>query len=79
MERESYLKLGREDSRKDKEISREEIRVIERNINAHTRMWARITNAGESHNHFTRILNSKTINSEIAASKYMLYKDHKKG
>ena len=79
MNREEYLKLGREDSRKDKEISGGEMRAIERNINGHTRMWAKIINAGESHNHFSRIVNSKIIESEVAANKYMMYKDHKKG
>ena len=79
MEREAYLKMGEEDSRKDKRISWEEIKGIEKDINAQTRMWAKIINAGESHNHLSRIINSKMIKSEIAASKYMMFKDHKKG
>ena len=51
---------------------------IEKNINEHTKMWARILNAGENHGHFLRIVNSKVSKSELAAPKYMMYKDHKK-
>ena len=35
-------------------------------------------NAGESHNHLKRITSSKITNSESVASKYYMFKDHKK-
>ena len=76
IKREEYAKLGR--SCPDREINREELRIIERRINEHTRMWTKILNAGESHGHHDRITNSKIMNSEATASKYFMYKDHKK-
>ena len=76
MKRDEYAKLGK--SCPDKEINREELRIIERRINEHTRMWTKILNAGESHGHHDRITNSKVMNSEATASKYFMYKDHKK-
>ena len=76
MRRDEYAKLGR--GCPDKEINREESRVIERRVNEHTRVWTKILNAGESHGHHQRITNSKIFNSEVTASKYFMFKDHKK-
>ena len=53
--------------------------VFERKINEHSKMWTKIVNAGEAHNHNNRIKNSKRIESELAASNYFMYKDHKSG
>ena len=63
----------------DKIIKREDLRVMERRINEHSKMWTKIVNAGEFHGHNSRIRCSKTIESEVAASKYFMYKDHKGG
>ena len=79
MKKEEYLKLGVKMNEIDKEIDRKELKRIERRINEHTKMWCKILNAGETHGHFKRIMNSKVTSSEQAASKYMMYKDHKKG
>ena len=75
--REEYLKLGRDMIKEDKRIKREELRITEKRINEHTKMWTKIINAGEAHGHNSRIKNSKMIESEIAASRYFMYKDHK--
>ena len=77
MNRDNYYKLGVEDSKGDRVINREEMRNIEKRTNEHMRLWCKITNAGESHDHFKRIVKSKTCNSELSASKYLMYKDHK--
>ena len=79
IKREKYLELGKRQNTNDKKISREELRVIERKINEHTKMWLKVLNAGETHGHFSRIKSSKTIVSETAAPKYFMYKDHKSG
>ena len=79
IEREKYLELGKVQNAQDRKIEREELRKIERKINEQTKMWLKILNAGESHGHFSRIKNSKTIESETAASKYFMFKDHKSG
>jgi len=76
MNRNEYAKLG--DGSPDKEIKREEVRKIERKINEHTRMWTKILNAGEYHGHHSRITASKMMNSEVSASKFYMFKDHKK-
>ena len=79
MNRDKYLELGKKNNGGDKVIERGELKTIERKINDHSRMWTKIVNAGEAHNHHSRIKNSKMIESEQAASKYYMYKDHKKG
>jgi len=76
IKREDYEKLGK--GGPDKQISREENRVIERRVNELTRIWTKILNAGENHDHHQKITNSKLFNSEVTASKYFMFKDHKK-
>ena len=71
--REEYHKLGKENNKEDKEITREEMKKIEKSTNEHMRMWCKIINAGESHNHFRRIIKSKTCKSELSASKYYIH------
>ena len=70
VDRESYLAMGRKLNGEDRKIDREELRVRERKINEHTKMWCKIINAGEAHGHNSRIRSSKNIESEIAANKY---------
>ena len=71
--------MGRKLNGEDKKITKEELRVRERRKNEHTKMWSKITNAGEAHGHNGRIRSSKNIESEIAANKYYMFKDHKEG
>ena len=78
-DRESYLEMGRKLNGADRKIEREELKIRERKINEHTKMWSKIINAGEAHGHNDRIRSSKNIESEIAASKYYMFKDHKEG
>ena len=73
-----YLEMGLTDSCRDKEVSRKELRKIEKSINDHTRMILKVVNAGESHGHLDRITKSKLTVSETEAPKYFLFKDHKK-
>ena len=70
MNREKYLELGKKMNNGDIRIDRKELRVKERKINEHSKMWTKIVNAGEAHNHYTRIKNSQRIESELATSKY---------
>ena len=77
--KEDYLKMGREANSSDKKVDRKERKNIEKQINAHTRMLVKIMNMGESHGHLQRILDSKLTNSEQAAPKYFMFKDHKEG
>ena len=74
--RDAYAKLNSDYP--DREINREEQRILERRVNEHTRFWTKILNTGEAHGHHTRITNSKVMNSEASAAKYFMYKDHKK-
>ena len=64
MNREKYLELGKLKNKNDKQITRLELRNIEKRINEHSTFWTKIVNAGEAHNHFNRIKNSKRIESE---------------
>ena len=75
--REKYLELGKKENKVDQKIDRAEVKRIERKLNEHTKMWAKIVNAGEAHGHYSRIVSSKTSESEIVANKYFMYKDHK--
>ena len=63
----------------DRPLSRVEVKRIEKRLNDHSRMICKILNAGESHGHMERILNSKIVNSEATAPKYYMFKDHKEG
>jgi len=78
VDRQKYLEMGRRDSAMDRIVERHELKQIEKRLNDHTRMILKIVNAGEAHGHLDRINNSKITNSETAAPKYFLYKDHKK-
>ena len=77
MEKEKYRIMGLKGCLEDRKIDRQELLKIEKKLNDHTRMLLKVFNAGESHNHLTRITNSKIVNSENTASKYYLFKDHK--
>ena len=71
-EKESYLAMEKKLNEGDKVIKREDLRVMERRINEHCKMWTKIVNAGEFHGHNSRIRCSKTIESEVEASKYFM-------
>ena len=77
MNRDLYEKLGNEKCRQDREISDCEHRMVEKRINDHVRFWTRMMNTGENHDHMDRIMTSKQSESENAATKYLMYKDHK--
>ena len=77
MEREKYLKLGKEKNRNDIEIDRIELRKIENRINAQSKFWTLILSSGIDHNHQDGILKSKQSESQNCAPKYYMYKDHK--
>ena len=76
--KERYLKTGIKGNGADKEVNRDELKKIEKNLNDHTRMICKVVNAGEYNGHIDRILSSKIVNSESTAPKYYLFKDHKK-
>ena len=59
-------------NKQDREITREELKEIEKRINNHTRIWAKILNAGESHGHLKRITNSKIISTI-----YLIHYNHR--
>ena len=74
---EEYRKMGEKHVRKDKVISRSELRKIGRVLNGHTAAWAKIHGSGESHGHKGRIISSKTSHSENTGDLHLFYKDHK--
>ena len=76
--KERYLKTDIKGNGADKEVNRDELKKIEKNLNDHTRMICKVVNAGEYNGHIDRILSSKIVNSESTAPKYYLFKDHKK-
>jgi hypothetical protein len=76
--RDEYVKMGEVHTRKDKPVKREEIREIEKNLNGHSRMWAKMMNVGEHANHEDRVMDSVTTKSQNLATMYVLLKDHKK-
>ena len=75
--RERYIELGMDHIKNDKEITREELRQIERYLNSHTAAWCIMFSSGENHDHTSRIIKSKTTNSNNVANLYLMYKDHK--
>ena len=78
MEKEKYLQMGMKKIERDKKMNRQEIKKNEERINAHTRMILKVLNAGETHNHYKRIADSKIVHSETSAPMYYMFKDHKK-
>ena len=76
-DRETYLEMGKPHIEKDKQIDRNEIKEIEKQINGHTSMWIKMTNQGENHNHEGRTRESKISRSNNLAQMRLLLKDHK--
>jgi hypothetical protein len=76
-DKENYLELGKKHIEKDRIIERKELRKIERELNGHAIMWAKMTNIGENYNHTARIIDSKVSKSNNTANMYMMLKDHK--
>jgi len=77
IKRDLYEKLGNEKCKQDRVIDDQEHRRIEKRINDHVRFWTRMMNTGMNHDHLERIIASKQSESENAASKYFMFKDHK--
>ena len=73
------MKMGNAANLMDRKVTRSERKDIEKKINSHTRMLVKIFNMGENNGHLQRILDSKLTNSEQAAPKYFMFKDHKEG
>ena len=71
--------MGKEHTKNDKIIRRQDIIEMEETLNGHASAWANIWNSGRDHNHFERIVASKTTHSENVADLYLMYKDHKIG
>ena len=61
--KEEYVKMGRKSNSKDKKLSRKEVQNIERDINDHTIMLCKIFNARENHDHLSRIIKLKVVES----------------
>ena len=77
MKRDIYEKLGGDKCKLDRKLDRDELRKIERRLNEQSKFWTKILNSGKNHGHLDRILKSKIMNSENAAPKYYMFKDHK--
>ena len=69
--------MGLENCKKDREIGRNEHRMIEKRINEQVKFWCKMLNSGENHEHSERVMKSKLCSSENAAPKYYMFKDHK--
>ena len=76
---ENYIKMGEEHTKKDEEVSWDEVREKERIVSQHTKAWDLIWRTGENHDHTDRIIKSKSTRSGNQASLKLLYKDHKVG
>ena len=78
MKKEDYIRMGIKNNEEDREMTRKEVKEVEKSINEHTRMLTKVFNIGEEHDHIARVLRSKISNSEMTAPKYYMFKDHKK-
>ena len=74
---EKYLEMGMSHVKGDREINRDEIRVVERLLNGHCTCWGKMFGSGENHNHLARICKSKCTKSTQVSNLYMMHKDHK--
>ena len=76
---EAYRQMGEEHTKKDKQISRQEVVEKEKILNSHVTAWSTIWKSGQDHGHQGRIIASKTTSSENLGDLYVMYKDHKPG
>ena len=65
--------------RKDKVVTREKIREIDKAMGEHSTAWCSIWGTATNHEHEDRVINSKVSKSENAAQLYLAHKDHKEG
>ena len=72
-----YLTMGSIHTAKDQEITWKEVEAIQRGLNGHCSMWAKILNMGEAWGHEDRIRESCIHKSEIVPPMTLLIKDHK--
>ena len=77
--REEYIKMGLEHTKKDEEVTSKEVREMEKQVNGHVFFWVKMWGSGDSHGQRDRIIDSKVVSSEQLASMYLTYKDHKQG
>ena len=78
-DKETYKKMGEEHTKKDREVSKEEVEKMEKCLNSHTVAWSVMFRSGQDHDHEARIISSKTSSSGNVSSLYLMYKDHKPG
>ena len=76
--REMYLKMGEMHTNKDKKISGDRAREVQKQLNGHTSMLIKITKMGEDWKHSKRIRETCINQSVCVPPMYLLYKDHKK-
>ena len=76
---EEYIKMGEEHTDKDREISWQKVREMERKVNMHALAWDLIWRTGEDHGHQDRVTKSRATRSGNQATLTLLYKDHKQG
>ena len=76
--KEKYIELGMQHVKGDKEISREELRCIERILNGHGMSWSKMWGTGKAHNQEDRVMNSRVSSSENTSDLLVAFKDHKK-
>ena len=75
---ESYLKMGQEHIKEDKEVDQETVRRVQRRLNGHMSMWLKMSCQGEAWNHQDR-MRETCLNSSCSISPlHLLIKDHKK-
>ena len=76
---EEYLRVGREHTEKDIEITVEEVDEIQDDVNNHCSMLIKIFQIGEDWGHQSRHREMRINHSATPSSMYMLIKDHKQG
>ena len=75
--KEEYSKGGDEHTTKDKVITKGEAEEIQRILNGHSSMWAKMLNAGQDHGHETRVRGNLISQADTIPEMHTLIKDHK--
>ena len=61
--REEYIKMGLEHTKKDEEVTSKEVREMEKQVNGHVFFWVKMWGSGDSHGQRDRIIDSKVVSS----------------
>ena len=77
MSLEAYLAAGNVHTQGDKEVDKDFVERIQRQVVGHTSAWLKILNVGQDHGHEDRHRKTFILHSLGIAQMYLTYKDHK--